>query len=63
MHTFILLQNLEQFLVVTFPTVGRCLLYSRKSAELWLVNNPELLVEVYFKKCRFYLFHTSIYFC
>ena len=41
---------MEKFLVVTFPTVGRCSLYVRKSSELWLVHSPEPLVEVYLKK-------------
>jgi hypothetical protein len=41
---------MEQFLVVTFQTVGRRSLYSRKSSELWLVHKPEPLVEVYLKK-------------
>jgi len=30
---------------VSFPTVGRYSFYKRKSSELWLVDNPEPLVE------------------
>jgi hypothetical protein len=36
---FYSIKNMEQFLVVTLPTVGRRSLYSRKSSELWLVHN------------------------
>jgi len=32
---------------VNLPTVGRFSLHKRKSSELWLVHNPEPLVEVY----------------
>jgi hypothetical protein len=32
---------------VTLSTVGRYSLYKRKSSELWLMQNPELQVEVY----------------
>jgi hypothetical protein len=38
---------MEKFLRVTLLTVGRFSLYKRKSSELWLVLNPEPLVEVY----------------
>jgi hypothetical protein len=31
---------------VTLPTVGRFSLYNRKLSELWLVHNPEPVVEV-----------------
>jgi hypothetical protein len=31
---------------VTLPTVGRFLIYKRKSSEFWLVHNPEPLLEV-----------------
>ena len=52
MHTFILLENKEEFLGVTLPTGGRFSLYRRKSSELWLVHNPEPYVEVCIATCR-----------
>jgi hypothetical protein len=37
-------------------------IYKSKLSGLWLVPNPEPLVQVYLNNQRFYLFHTSIYF-
>jgi hypothetical protein len=47
MNTFIPLYNMEKFFGIALPTVGRFLLYKRKSSELWLAHNPEPRVEVY----------------
>jgi len=46
MHTFIQLYKMELSSGVILPTVGRFSLYKRKLSELWLVHNPEPLVEV-----------------
>ena len=52
----------NNFLGVTLPTVGRFSIYKIKSPELWLVHNPEPLIEVYLNNYRFCLFHANIYF-
>ena len=41
------------FLVI-LPKVGRFSVYKRKSLELWLVHNPEIHAEVYYRLFHFH---------
>jgi hypothetical protein len=56
MHIYILLQNTDFFFPVTLPGVGRFSIYKRNSLELWLVHNPEIHAELYY---RFFQFHAN----
>jgi hypothetical protein len=50
------------FCIIILSTVGRYSLYTSKSSELWLVQNPELHIKVCLKNLRFNLSHNNIYF-
>jgi len=59
MRNFILLLSMKKFVGwgMTLPTVNSGKIYKSKLSELWLVHNPEPLVQVYLNNQRFYLFH------
>jgi len=60
LHAFIVFYNMEYFLGVTLPTLGRYSLYKRKLSVLSLVHSAELRIRVCFKNYRFYPFHPSV---